>query len=126
MLARCKVSISVGCQTSPGRARAKLTGRASENELVNWKVTGAFKTIGDGALTPCIGEIVELALRSHSSEAIGRFPGIAPGRTRIHCRNVYPKIRIRSQGELFSLFLCTIGQVLHAPPKRPSARLQKR
>ena len=73
------------------------------------KVTGAFKAVGDGALTPRESEIVELTLRGHSSEAIGRLLDISPGTVRIHRRNVYSKLRINSQGELFSIFLKTLG-----------------
>ena len=85
------------------------TQRAGTSELLNRKVTDAFRTIGDGALTSRESQIVELTLRGHSAEAIGRLLTIAPGTVRIHRRNVYSKLRINSQGELFSLFLNTIG-----------------
>jgi DNA-binding CsgD family transcriptional regulator len=83
--------------------------RAEASEMLHRKVTGAFKSIGDGALTPRESQIVELTLRGHSSEAIGRLLTISSGTVRIHRRNVYSKLRINSQGELFSLFLDTIG-----------------
>mgnify|MGYP001803497510 CR=1 FL=1 len=85
------------------------SGRSETTEILNQKVADAFKTIGDGYLSTRESEIVELTLRGHSSEAIGRLLTIAPGTVRIHRRNVYSKLRINSQGELFSLFLDTIG-----------------
>lgn len=84
------------------------TGRAEASGILQ-NVTGAFKAIGDGVLTPRESQIVELTLRGHSSEAIGRLLEISPGTVRIHRRNVYSKLRINSQGELFSIFLKTIG-----------------
>jgi DNA-binding CsgD family transcriptional regulator len=86
--------------------------RLSRNEtsdILNQKVADAFKAIGDGALTARESQIVELTLRGHSSEATGRLLTISPGTVRIHRRNVYSKLRINSQGELFSLFLNAIG-----------------
>lgn len=85
------------------------SGRSKTSDILNRKVADAFNTIGDGALTDREGQIVELTLRGHSSEAIGRLLLISPGTVRIHRRNVYSKLRINSQGELFSLFLDTIG-----------------
>lgn len=85
------------------------SGRSETSDMLNQKVADAFKAIGDGALTARESQIVELTLRGHSSEAIGRLLSISPGTVRIHRRNVYSKLRINSQGELFSLFLDTIG-----------------
>ncbi len=90
-------------------SNVERTGRAEASEILTQKVTDAFKTIGDGALTQRESQIVELTLRGHSSEAIGKLLAISPGTVRIHRRNVYSKLRINSQGELFSTFLRTIG-----------------
>jgi len=84
-------------------------GRSQTSEMLNQKVADAFNAIGDGALTARESQIVELTLRGHSSEAIGRLLTISPGTVRIHRRNIYSKLRINSQGALFSLFLDTIG-----------------
>jgi len=65
----------------------------------------AFRTIGGGALTPREREVIAFTLRGHSAEAVGRSLGISPGTVRIHRRNIYSKLRISSQGELFSAFL---------------------
>ena len=56
-------------------------------------------------LTPREREVVEFTLKGHSAEAVGRILGISPGTVRIHRRNIYSKLRIRSQGELFSRFV---------------------
>lgn len=65
----------------------------------------AFHTFGNSILTPRERDIVEYVLKGHSSEAIARILGITAGTVRIHRKNIYSKLRINSQGELFSLFI---------------------
>jgi DNA-binding CsgD family transcriptional regulator len=69
----------------------------------------SFQSFGSGLLTPREREIVEHTLKGHSAEAIGQLLGIAPGTVRIHRRNIYGKLRIGSQGELFMAFIRTLG-----------------
>jgi DNA-binding CsgD family transcriptional regulator len=68
----------------------------------------AFQTIGNGLLTPRERQVVEHTLKGHSAEAVGKILGISPGTVRIHRRNIYSKLRISSQGELFSEFLASM------------------
>ena len=92
------------------------------------RVDTAFRSIGEGVLTPREREVVELTLRGHSADAIGKLLGISAGTVRIHRRNIYSKLRISSQGELFSLFINAIlesgsvaeeGAVIDSPDLRP-------
>tara|TARA_R110000787_G_scaffold1945_1_gene8123 strand:- start:157 stop:951 length:795 start_codon:yes stop_codon:yes gene_type:complete len=71
-------------------------------------VARAFLSIGEGVLTPREREVVEHTLRGHSADAVGRLLGISPGTVRIHRKNIYSKLRINSQGELFAEFLTAI------------------
>jgi DNA-binding CsgD family transcriptional regulator len=73
------------------------------------RVEESFASFGKGILTPREREIVEHTLKGHSAEAIGDILGITPGTVRIHRRNVYSKLRISSQGELFSRFIQTLS-----------------
>ena len=59
---------------------------------------------GQGILTPREGQVVDFTLKGHSADAVGGMLEISPGTVRIHRRNVYSKLQIRSQGELFSKF----------------------
>lgn len=68
-------------------------------------IARAFADFGAGLLTARERQIVEHTLKGHSAEAVGRLLGISPGTVRIHRRNIYQKLRINSQGELFSLFI---------------------
>jgi DNA-binding CsgD family transcriptional regulator len=79
----------------------------------------AFYSIGDGILTPRERQVVEHTLRGHSAEAIGKILGISSGTVRIHRRNIYSKLRIGSQGELFSEF---ISALLQTSPHSAGAR----
>jgi len=72
------------------------------------RIEHAFRSIGEGILTQREREVVELTLRGHSAEAIGDLLGISSGTVRIHRRNIYLKLRINSQGELFSQFITAI------------------
>lgn len=65
----------------------------------------AFTNFGQGVLTPRERQVVEYTLKGHSADAVGRILEISPGTVRIHRRNVYSKLQIRSQGELFSKFI---------------------
>jgi len=55
-------------------------------------------------ITPREVQVVARILEGHSSDSIARSLGIAVGTVRIHRRNVYAKLQISSQQELFSIF----------------------
>lgn len=69
----------------------------------------AFANFGRDVLTPREREVVEYTLKGHSAEATGLIMDIAPGTVRIHRRNIYMKLRISSQGELFARFIATLS-----------------
>lgn len=71
-------------------------------------VEQAFHNFGAGVLTPRERQVVEFTLKGHSADAVGKILGISPGTVSIHRRNIYSKLRIRSQGELFSGFIETL------------------
>lgn len=80
--------------------------RINETERL---LVSAFHRFGEGRLTPRESEIAELVLKGNSSEAIGKILGIATGTVRIHRKNIYMKLGIGSQGELFSRFVASIS-----------------
>ncbi len=73
-------------------------------------IEDAFQGFGRNLLTPREAEVVEYILKGHSAEATGRALGIASGTVRIHRRNIYTKLRVSSQGELFSSFMASISE----------------
>jgi DNA-binding CsgD family transcriptional regulator len=64
-----------------------------------------FENFGENVLTQREREITQLLLRGHSSKSIARELGIAPGTVMVHKRNLFAKLGITSQYELFSRFI---------------------
>ena len=67
-----------------------------------------LRSFGAGILTPREREVAAYTLKGHSAESAGQILGISSGTVRIHRQNIYAKLQINSQGELFSRFLGTI------------------
>jgi DNA-binding CsgD family transcriptional regulator len=88
--------------------RAVATNDDNLSPALEQSVERAFLSIGEGILTPREREVVEHTLRGNSADAIGKMLGIASGTVRIHRKNIYSKLRISSQGELFSEFIAAI------------------
>lgn len=100
------------------RERSELEQDGAEPGAVQESIEQAFRTVGQGVLTPRERQVVELTLRGHSADATGKLLGISPGTVRIHRRNIYSKLRINSQGKLFSEF---ISAMLKQPPAGSAA-----
>jgi DNA-binding CsgD family transcriptional regulator len=83
-------------------------GSAGTSSDIQSHIRRVFETFGQDVLTPREREVVEYTLKGHSADAAGRILGISPGTVRIHRRNIYAKLRITSQGELFSRFFTSL------------------
>ena len=69
------------------------------------RLTRCFENFGAGLLTEREREITQLLLRGHSTKSVARELGIAPGTVMVHKRNLFAKLGITSQYELFSRFI---------------------
>ncbi|MDX1516849.1 MAG: LuxR C-terminal-related transcriptional regulator [Woeseiaceae bacterium] len=69
------------------------------------RLTECFDNFGDGLLTQREREITQLLLRGYSTKAIARELAIAPGTVMVHKRNLFAKLGITSQMQLFSRFI---------------------
>lgn len=74
-------------------------------------IEDAFQRFGRNLLTPRETEVVEYVLKGYSAEATGAAMGIASGTVRIHRRNIYGKLGVNSQGELFSNFISSLADI---------------
>jgi DNA-binding CsgD family transcriptional regulator len=84
-------------------------GRRGMNALpAGLDLSTLFDAFGQKPLTRREREVGALVLRGHSSEAIARQLKIAPGTVKIHRKNIYAKLGIASQAELFSRFLSAL------------------
>lgn len=89
--------------------RFRAAPAAPDGQRLSGLIDAAFRSLGANLLTPREVEVVEYTLKGHSAEATGLALGISPGTVRIHRRNIYAKLRIGSQGELFSRFIAALG-----------------
>jgi len=69
------------------------------------RLTRCFENFGEGQLTERERQITQLLLRGHSTKSVARELGIAPGTVMVHKRNLFAKLGITSQYELFSQFI---------------------
>jgi DNA-binding CsgD family transcriptional regulator len=81
------------------------TGQTDGNDAVHQKLTHCFAHFGEAVLTDRERQICQLLLRGHSSKSIARELDIAPGTVMVHKRNLFAKLNIGSQYELFSLLI---------------------
>lgn len=78
-------------------------------------IDAIIRAMKPGELTQREVEVVGLSLRGHSSKLIGRALGISDGTVTNHKRNVYEKLGVHSQSQLFSLFLSTLSDGRREP-----------
>ena len=74
-------------------------------EVLRRTVQDALDARGIPPLTPRELQVVGLVLEGHSSESIANLLDISAGTVRIHRKNIYAKMRISSQRELFAIFI---------------------
>ena len=79
--------------------------RDAPNDSVHQRLTECFENFGDSLLTSRERETTQLLLRGFSTKAIARELDIAPGTVMVHKRNLFSKLGISSQYELFSQFI---------------------
>lgn len=85
--------------------RDHYIGSAADPSSAGSPVSTAFENFGSDKLTIREREVVRMVLRGHSSESIGKHCGITTGTVKIHRKNIYAKLGISTQSELFSLFI---------------------
>ncbi len=72
---------------------------------LNQQIEAAFMSFGNPLLTVREREIAHLILRGHSVKSTAKVLQISPETVRMHRKNLYTKLAINSQAELFSLFI---------------------
>lgn len=68
-------------------------------------INAALDQMARNVLTAREIEITSLILRGHSSASIAALLKIVEGTVKIHRKNIYQKLSVSSQSELFSLFI---------------------
>jgi len=72
---------------------------------IHQRLTECYEHFGDDVLTQREREITQLLLRGHSTKSVARRLEIAPGTVMVHKRNLFSKLGVTSQLELFSQFI---------------------
>jgi len=93
------------------RAWSKRSKSSSGQDEVHRRLTECFDNFGRAVLTDRERQISQLLLRGHSSKSIARELRIAPGTVMVHKRNLFAKLGISSQYELFGLLIDDLGKV---------------
>lgn len=93
------------------RAWVARSGNDRGKDDVHRRLTDCFTNFGQTVLTRREREISQLLLRGHSSKSVARELKIAPGTVMVHKRNLFGKLGISSQYELFSLFIDDLGKI---------------
>ena len=78
---------------------------------VHKRLTQCFDKFGESVLTVRERQISQLLLRGYSSKSIARELKIAPGTVMVHKRNMFSKLGISSQYELFSMLIDDLGTI---------------
>lgn len=84
-------------------------GQQTQNAEFERQLREAFMSFGEGLLTARELEVCHLLLRGHSAKSSARCLGIAAETVRMHRKNLYTKLQIGSQAELFSQFIQWLG-----------------
>jgi DNA-binding CsgD family transcriptional regulator len=93
------------------RAWVARSGDSRGKDDVHKRLTECFENFGQSVLTRREREISQLLLRGHSSKSIARELSIAPGTVMVHKRNLFGKLGISSQYELFSLLIDDLSRI---------------
>ncbi len=80
-------------------------GQEQSEDILERYIDTLFQSSAPLLLSLREREVVGLVLRGHSSDSIAKRLGIAPGTVKVHRKNIYSKLGITSQSELFSIFL---------------------
>ena len=76
----------------------------SERDGERTVIDRTVSTLFAKRITPRETQVVTQVLEGHSSDSIAKNLGISVGTVRIHRRNIYAKLQISSQQELFAIF----------------------
>ena len=87
----------------------KSTSTAAPELALGRLVQEAAANFGQDVLTPRECEVVKLVLRGFSTKSISQLLGISPGTVKVHRENIYGKLGISSQAELFNTFIKSVS-----------------
>ncbi len=91
----------------------------SNQEKMYQCINKAFENFGSSMLTEREAETARMLLNGHSAKSMAEKMNISIETVKVHRRNLYQKLDIASQSELFSLFLISLPLAGQAPSGDP-------
>ncbi|WP_020560957.1 helix-turn-helix transcriptional regulator [Thiofilum flexile] len=93
-------------------------------KLTLW-LEDSMQLFGKSLLTEREQLVVQMMLQGHSSKSCAKLLGISPTTERVHRRNIYLKLNISSQAQLFKLFFAALSNETITPGFDPLIGLAK-
>ena len=91
------------------RTPASRQKSSPEHADLHQKLTASFQNFGRSQLTDRECDVAQLILKGHSSKSAALKLNISGETIKVHRRNIYKKLDLQSQSELFSLFLNSLA-----------------
>ncbi|MDR6918264.1 DNA-binding CsgD family transcriptional regulator [Pseudomonas sp. 3296] len=85
--------------------RGLVQSAVTESDDLKHRVQSAFENFGCDLLTEREREVAHMVLRGHSVKSTASQMSISPETVRMHRKNLYLKLEVGSQSELFALFI---------------------
>jgi DNA-binding CsgD family transcriptional regulator len=85
--------------------RGLVQSAVTESGDLKQRVQSAFENFGCDLLTEREREVAHMVLRGHSVKSTASQMSISPETVRMHRKNLYLKLEVGSQSELFALFI---------------------
>ncbi|MEM7171045.1 MAG: LuxR C-terminal-related transcriptional regulator [Pseudomonadota bacterium] len=93
------------CRSHQSAARDSDDSDQVDRRQIHAAVSSVLRNFGADLLTAREQEVAHQLLKGQSAKSIARHLDISPGTASIHRSNVYQKLGVMGQGDLFSLFL---------------------
>lgn len=86
----------------------QLEGDEKTRRDLHFAVRDVLENFGRDHLSDRERQIVQLLLKGHSAKSIATLLNISPGTVGVHRSNIYQKLEVGSQGDLFSKFVANL------------------
>jgi DNA-binding CsgD family transcriptional regulator len=112
-LSRDELELLQAIEPAIGAFCARHWGRINRARLVSTDNAGAsavaaLEDFAGGILSARERQIMTMILQGHSTQSLAHHLDISPGTVKIHRKNVYRKLNISTQAELFAAYLAFI------------------
>jgi len=95
-----------------------------EAENLHLHIENARTNFGKSVLTAREFDVLQLLLRGNSIDLIAKKLRMSAGTAKVHRKHIYAKLHIRSQSEVFSLFLDVVSATQYIPNQDPLDQYQ--